>query len=110
MQAPSRRAEIFGGGYMVAVLYAEATRLTLGYTRDGSVANGYAIHLEGICVDPNLVARYQAAQRAGRSSLPALRRDEVLGSAAGAELLVATRDRGRFLDPRSRKDWWQAGQ
>lgn len=110
VQAPSRRAEIFGGGYMTAVLYAEATRLTLGYTRDGSVANGYAIHLEGICVDPNLVARYQAAQRAGRNSLPALRRDEVLGSAAGAELLVATRDRGRFLDPRSRKDWWQAGQ
>ena len=28
------------------------TRITLGYTRDDSVANGYVVHLENVCVDP----------------------------------------------------------
>jgi hypothetical protein len=102
---PHRGAQVYGGGYKALVLYAEATRITLGYTREDSVANGYAIHLENICVDPNLLALYQASTAAGRGSLPALREDEVLGTASGS-VLVAVRDRGVFFDPRSRKDWW----
>jgi hypothetical protein len=102
---PHRGAQVYGGGYKALVLYAEATRITLGYTREDSVANGYAIHFENICVDPNLLALYQASTAAGRGSLPALREDEVLGTASGP-VLVAVRDRGVFFDPRSRKDWW----
>jgi hypothetical protein len=107
VRAPSRNAAIFGDGYIAAVLYAEATRLTLSYTRDGSVANGYVVHLEGLCVDPNLLAAYRTANRAGRTHLPALHRDEALGTTTGSEMLVAMRDDGSFQDPRSRKDWWQ---
>lgn len=70
---PHRRAQIYGGGYKALVLYAEPTRITLGYTRDDSVANGYTVHLEGICVDPNLVALYRSSNAAGRGFLPALR-------------------------------------
>lgn len=106
---PSRNAQIYGGGYIALVLYAETTRLTVVYTREDSVANGYTVHFENLCVDPELVAMYRAANEAGRRNLPALRRDDTVGLAGQSELLVAVRDRGTFGDPRSRKDWWQSG-
>lgn len=107
LSIPNRGAQIYGGGYKALVLYAEANRITLVYTREDSVANGYAIHLENLCVDPNLLLAYQTANAAGRGALPALRDDEVLGTATGEEIRVAVRDRGAFLDPRARKDWWR---
>jgi hypothetical protein len=107
IEAPMRASEIYGGGYRALVLYADPERITLGYTRDDSVANGYAVHVEGVCVDPNLLASYRQANANGRGTLPALRPNDAVGTASGAEILVAVRDRGAFLDPRSRKDWWQ---
>lgn len=108
--APARQADIYrdetGNVYVAVVLYAEKHRLTLAYTRDGSVANGYVIHLEQICVDPGLLQLYDEADHAGRQQLPALQPHQPLGTAAAAEVQVAIRDRGAFLDPRSRKDWW----
>jgi hypothetical protein len=104
---PHRQAQIYGGDYKAMVLYAEPTRITLGFTRDDTVANGYVVHMEEICVDPNLVALYQGSTSAGRGFLPALREDEVVGSAPLGYLGLAVRDRGVFFDPRSRLDWWQ---
>src|SRR5690606_20127584 len=101
LRVPSRGAEIYGGGYVAMVLYAAPERLTVGYTREDSVANGYVVHLEGICVDPNLVAQYQAANQSGRGSLPAVRSGDIVGTAASQQVMVAVRDRGRFHDPRS---------
>ena len=95
---PHRQAQIYGGGYKALVLYAESTRVTLGYTREDSVANGYVVHLENICVDPNLVEMYRNSNAAGRGFLPALREDEVLGAAGSGDVLVAVRDRGVFFD------------
>jgi hypothetical protein len=96
-----------GGGYSALVLYAEANRLTLKYTRDDNVVTGYTIHLENLCVDPNLLALYQDMEAAGRNELPALYPGQPLGRALSDEVDVAIRDGGSFLDPRSRKDWWQ---
>ncbi len=96
-----------GGGYGALVLYAERTRVTLQYTRDDNVISGYTIHLENICVDPNLLALYQQMNAAGRAQLPALFPGQPLGRAPGTEIDAAVRDSGSFLDPRSRKDWWQ---
>ncbi len=96
-----------GGGYGALVLYAEPTRLTLKYTREDNVVSGYTLHLENICVDANLLALYQQLNAAGRAELPALWPGQPLGRARGTEIDVATRDVGSFLDPRSRKDWWQ---
>ncbi len=96
-----------GLGYGALVLYAEPTRLTLKYTREDNVIAGYTIHLENICVDPNLLARYQQMNAAGRVRLPALFPGQPLGRARGTEIDAATRDSGSFLDPRTRKDWWQ---
>ena len=104
---PSREAEIYGGGFQVLVLYAAENRISLGYTRHDSVAPGYAIHLESLCVDPNLLALYRQANAEGRGNLPALRNGDVLGTAWSGEVLVAVRDRGDFMEPRSRKDWWK---
>lgn len=103
---PNRLAEIYGGGYIAVVLYAEETRLTLSYTRDGSVAHGYAVQLENFCVDPNLLAQYREGNVGGRRQLPGLHQGDPVGVAAGSELLIAIRDRGMFMDPRSELDWW----
>ncbi len=103
---PRRGPQIYSGGYVALVLYAEPTRLTLAYTREDSAAVGYLIHLEDIRVDGALLQRYRQLDAAGRAELPALRNGERLGSAASDEVLIAIRDTGMFMDPRSRKDWW----
>lgn len=112
LRAPARQASIYrdsnGDEYVAVALYAEENRLTLAYTRDGSVAHGYVVHLEQICVDPLLVQRYVEADRNGRQTLPALRHDQSFGVARSNEVQIAIRDRGAFLDPRSRKDWWRS--
>ncbi len=93
--------------YEVLVLYATANRLTLKYTRADNVVHGYTLHLEGICVEPRLLALYEQWNAQGRGSLPALRPGQAVGRARRDTIGVAIRDSGTFLDPRSRKDWWQ---
>lgn len=95
------------GGYEVMVLYASTNRITLKYTREDTVATGYTLHLENICVDPNLLAFYQSFNASGRVRLPAIYAGQGIGTAMGKELGVAIRDTGQFLDPRWRQDWWQ---
>ncbi len=95
------------GGYGAMVLYASPTRLTLKYTREDDVVAGYTLHLENICTDPNLLALYRQLNATGRGELPALFPGQPLGRASGNEIDIAMRDAGSFLDPRSRKDWWQ---
>ena len=95
-----------GGGYEVMVLYAAENRITLKYTREDNVVVGYTLHLEGICVEPNLLALYRTMNNAGRGQLPALRARQAFGRAASGEVSVVIRDSGAFMDPRSRNDWW----
>ncbi len=96
-------------GYEVMVLYATSTQLTFRYGREDIIRGdvpGYVIHLENICVDPNLLAAYNYWDSAGRGRLPALNQRQPLGRAIGNEIGVAIRDWASFMDPRSRKDWW----
>jgi hypothetical protein len=88
------------------VLYAEARRITLTYTREDTPAIGYMVHLENVAVAPELVALYQQLDAAGRHHLPALHNDEVIGTADRASISIAIRDTGMFMDPRACKDWW----
>lgn len=94
-------------GYALMVLYASPNRITLKYTREDNVVSGYTIHIENINVDPSLLALYQTMNSAGRSNLPALFAGQAIGRAITTELQIAIRDTGEFMDPRSRKDWWQ---
>ena len=68
---------------------------------------GYTIHLEGIATEPSLISLYQSLNDLGRKRLPAVRGGQIVGRARGTEVKVSIRDTGAFLDPRSRKDWWQ---
>ena len=95
-----------GDGYAAMVLYATQTRITLKYTREDHVVNGYTLHIENVCVEPDLLALYQKLNSPKRHFLPALRGGQPLGRATGAEIVAAIRDKGSFMDPRSRKDWW----
>ncbi len=65
------------------------------------------MHLENVCVEPGLLALYARWNNQGRKQLPALRAGQTIGTARGPEIGVAIRDTGSFMDPRSRKDWWQ---
>jgi hypothetical protein len=93
--------------YEVLVLYATADRITLKYTRADNVVHGYTLHLEDLCVEPRLLALYEQWNAAGRGRLPAVRAGQAVGRARSGAVGVAIRDSGTFLDPRSRKDWWQ---
>ncbi len=99
--------DLIDSGYEVLVLYATKDRLTLKYTRNDNVVHGYTLHLERICVDPALLSLYNQWNSAGRSKLPALHAGQAVGRSRGDTIGVAIRDSGVFLDPRSRKDWWQ---
>lgn len=106
--APPRPADI-GGGFVALVLFAADDELTLAYHRQDGVADGYVVHLYGLCVDPALTALYRAQLVDGRRAtgrLPALTGGQPLGTTRRPGLVVAVRDRGAFMDPRSRKDWW----
>jgi len=110
LSLPTRSAQIYPENFIALVLYAEPSRLTLTYLREDTVAHGYAVHLEDLCVDPALLALYRQWNEAGRGHLPALRAGEVLGTIGPDTLKVAIRDRGTFMDPRSRKDWWRTAR
>lgn len=103
---PRRTPDIYAGDFKALVLYAEARRLTITYTRSDTAANGYLIHLEDFAVNPGLVALYEQLNAAGRGQLPALRNGEIIGVADRGTVKIATRDTGDFLDPRACKDWW----
>lgn len=98
-------------GYEVMVLYATNQQITLTYGRYDSVVNpqgsGYAIHVENICVEPSLLTLYNTLNSQGRTRLPALFANQPFGRARGAEIQAALQDSGTFMDPRSRRDWWQ---
>jgi len=96
-----------GSGYNALVLYATNTQITLKYTRADNVVYGYTIHVEGVCVEPSLLALYNQLNAAGRASLPALTQGQPFGRANYGEIQVAIRDSGEFMDPRSQPDWWQ---
>lgn len=95
--------------YNAMVLFADDNSITLKYTREDNIGikNGYAIQIEKIRVDPNLLALYNQLNSSGRHDLPAVSNEQVLGTAKDEEIRVVIRDTGDFLDPRSKLDWWQ---
>ena len=111
-----------GQGYEVIVLYADERRVALRYVREDSAgAQGYTVHLDGLCTDPNLLALYTGLdaaagpryvyrppnQRPYSYLLPVLPAGKPLGVARGSEVVVAIVDTGNFMDPRSCNEWWQ---
>jgi hypothetical protein len=106
IRAP-RSGYYIGHDFQSFVIYADAERIALNYTREGNPIRGYTIYIDGISVDTSLLALYQQSNIAGRNELPALQAWQGIGRAKGNEVLVAIRDAGAFMDPRARKDWWR---
>lgn len=101
------------GGRDARVLYAwknkanTNSRITLKYTREDNVVVGYTVHMESFCIDQNLLNLYNQLNSEGRDYLPALKGDDIIGTANNNQIIVALRDSGAFMDPRSCNDWWQ---
>jgi len=108
-----------GGGMEVLVLFADESAVALRYTReDSSASQGYTLHVDSICTDPNLLAlynalddpdgpRYQYHGSGYTYDLPTLAAGQPFGTAKGIEIMVAIVDTGQFMDPRSCNEWWQ---
>jgi hypothetical protein len=95
-----------GKGYIYQVLYAGDSGITL-YNGTDDDYHGYVVHIEDVCVDPDLVDLYWNLHDDGREELPALKGHQAFGVALNNEIKVAVRDTGSFQDPRSRLDWWR---
>jgi len=107
-------------GYTAIVFYADSDGIAVKYTNADSVLpNGYALHIRGIAVDPNLLnlynqsnadpgPRYNFCGGNGNCSypMPYLAPNQPIGRARGAYIFVAITDTGTFMDPRSCKEWW----
>ncbi|MGD2048508.1 MAG: hypothetical protein PVH03_03395 [Chloroflexota bacterium] len=108
-----------GGGREVLVIFADEDTVALRYTReDSSGSAGYTVHIDKICTDPNLLARYNEDDDpdgpryiydppSHSYDLPNLPAGKPIGVARGGEVIVAIVDSGTFQDPRSCKEWWQ---
>jgi hypothetical protein len=95
--------------YQVYVLYAEKNRITLKYSRNDTVATGFTLHFEDICVDPNIYNLYVSNNLnipSNRNALIAIRTRTPFGRSRTGEVKVAIRADGEFKDPRSCIDWW----
>jgi hypothetical protein len=102
------------------VIYADADSVTLHFTREDTAAVGYTVHIDGLCTDPNLLAKYNQLDNNARNTwypstrdgntdynLAGVSKGQALGLAADTEIRVAIVDTGAFQDPRSSKEWWQ---
>lgn len=106
VRVPGRKQDIYQGRFHALLVSASEKDLQWVYTRQDAVGSGYAVWVDGLIVDCNLLELYRAARQSGEG-LPGLAADQVVGVAAGEEIRVAIRDRGSFMDARSNKDWWR---
>ena len=99
---PRRQFSIFQGKFYAVLLYATENSVAFVYTREGNIANGYAVYYQGLVTDPNLLKLYRESSG---NMLPGLTLDTPVGTATDT-LLVTIRDRGAFMDPRNHENWW----
>ncbi|OGK21173.1 hypothetical protein A2866_00165 [Candidatus Roizmanbacteria bacterium RIFCSPHIGHO2_01_FULL_39_8] len=96
-----------GDGKVFQVLYA--TKNDILFTHSGGSDNledGYLYYFIDICVDPNLLARYQSDNSGGRQQLPVIATGQIFGTATSSDPKVVYRDSGSFVDPRAKEDLW----
>ena len=111
-----------GEGQEVIILYADAHAVTLHYGRADSAGDGATPSTCGASAptpacssstretDSPAGGRYRYVPPQDRPHaylLPALPAGHPIGTASGAELVVAVVDTGSFMDPRSAAEWWQ---
>ncbi len=99
-----------GGGNVFMVLYATPTDITFSHSNGDTLLGGYLFFFEDICVDPNLLAKYNENNAAGRNELPVIATGQVFGYAGNTDVKSVVRDTMSFMDTRYKEDWWFYGQ
>lgn len=88
------------------VLYATQNDLLLTHANSDDLESGYLFYFIDICVDPNLLAKYNSDNAGGRNRLPYISVGQQFGTASDADPKIAIRDSWSFVDPRYKEDWW----
>ncbi|MFH0791914.1 MAG: C39 family peptidase [bacterium] len=113
VRVPDATGYDIGGGFEALVAYADSNSITLNYLREDQVAIGYAVQINNINVDPNIVKAYQdneaCVSTAGgiKRNLLALKVGDPVGTTSQRVFFVIIRDSGAFMDPRLIQDWWE---
>ncbi len=98
------------GESTLMVLYADQNTITFTHSSgDTWPPDGYPFYIHDICVDPNLLAAYQKDNADGRGVLPGVKAGQIFGYAKDTDVKITVRDSDQWMDPRSKKDWWQFG-
>lgn len=117
IQAPTSYYEIaFVGGvhYQAFVMYADADTVALHYSAEDTVVNGYTVHIDNICTDPNLLALYNSLDGGGTGprynntsfNMPYVGLGQAIGTARDNLVRVKIVDTGSTLDPRGCWNLW----
>lgn len=96
-----------GGGNVLMLIFATQTTATFVHGEGDNPQDGYFLHIDNLCVDPNLLDAYKREDAAGRRSMPVIATGQIFGYGNGSDVRIAIRDSGDWMDPRARKDWWQ---
>lgn len=95
-----------GGGNVFMVLYATKNDITFTHSPSDTLLGDYLFYFLDICVDPNLLAKYQTDNAQGRNELPVIATGQVFGYAGNSDVKVVVRDTMSFMDTRYKEDWW----
>jgi len=113
VRVPDATGYQISGGFEALVAYADESNITLNYLEEDQVAIGYAVQINNINVDPNIVKAYKDNEKcvsAGGSIkryLLALKVGDPIGTTSNRSFFVVVRDSGAFMDPRLIQDWWE---
>lgn len=99
-----------GGGNVFMVLYATQKDIVFTHSPSDTLLGGYLFFFLDVCVDPNLLAKYQQDNAGGRGQLPVISTGQVFGYAGNTDVKVVVRDTMSFMDTRYKEDWWDYGK
>lgn len=95
-----------GGGNVFMVLYATQKDIVFTHSNSDTLMGGYLFFFLDICVDPNLLAKYNQDNAGGRSELPVIAPGQIFGYGSNTDAKVVVRDTMSFMDTRYNEDWW----
>lgn len=117
LQAPTSYYEIAfvnNKHYQAFVMYADADTIALHYSAEDSVVNGYTVHIDNICTDPNLLALYNSLDGGGTGprytntsfNMPYVEVGQAIGTARDNLVRVKVVDTGSTIEPRMCWNLW----
>ncbi|NMB57171.1 hypothetical protein GYA19_04545 [Candidatus Beckwithbacteria bacterium] len=104
IQLPPSGYNIDSNGHQAMILYADEHSITVNYTANGNIVDGYTLTLSNINVNADLLAMYKEGLAQGLNV--AIDAFQSLGTSNGQDVLVMIRDKGSVMDLRW-NEWWK---